>query len=157
MAAALFYHLTRSTLEDAVAAILRRALDQGWRVVVRGSDRARMEWLDRALWLVGEESFLPHGLAGGPHDARQPVLLTCGDELPADAALMVIEGAELRPEDCAGRARVWILFDGAEAAAVERAREQWKALTAAGVPAQYWTEDSGRWQKKTESAGASSP
>jgi len=154
MGTALFYHLTRSTLETAAGAILARAVGQGWRVVVRGTDPARMDWLDRRLWLIGDEAFLPHGLAGGPHDGLQPVLLTCGTDLPEGAALMAVEGAPVSPEDCAGRERVWILFDGADPAAVELARGQWAALTAAGVPAQYWSEESGRWQKRTESPGA---
>jgi len=46
--------------------------------------------------------------------------------------------------------RVCILFDGRDEAALQAARSQWKALTAAGCAAQYWSEESGRWQKKAE-------
>lgn len=151
MALALFYHLTRSPVEVTVPMILTRALGQGWRVVVRGTDPARMEWLDQKLWLDGEDNFLPHGLAGGPHDDLQPVLLTTdGNPPPADACLMAIDGATVQPAECEGRERVWILFDGNDDAAVAAARRQWTDLTAAGVKAQYWSEDSGRWEKKTE-------
>jgi DNA polymerase-3 subunit chi len=131
MGLALFYHLTRSPLEAAMPMILSRAVGQGWRVVVRGTDAERMAWLDERLWLGPEEGFLPHGLAGGPHDD-------------------LVEGAEVAPAECAGRERVWILFDGNDAAAVARARELWSALTGAGVKAQYWSEESGRWAMKTE-------
>ena len=31
------------------------------------------------------------------------------------------------------------------------ARGQWKALTGAGCAAEYWSEESGRWEKKAES------
>jgi DNA polymerase-3 subunit chi len=46
--------------------------------------------------------------------------------------------------------RVCILFDGNDGRAVEGARAQWRALTGAGCAAQYWSEASGRWEKKAE-------
>ena len=49
--------------------------------------------------------------------------------------------------------RVCILFDGADQVALERARNQWRDLTKAGVAAQYWAEEGGRWVKKAESGG----
>ena len=45
--------------------------------------------------------------------------------------------------------RVWIVFDGADAAALEVARDQWRGLTGAGSEAEYWSEEAGRWQMKT--------
>lgn len=154
MGAALFYHLTRSPLEAALPLLLAKSLQAGWPVVVRGTEAARMEWLDEVLWRGGDESFLPHGLAGGRHDADQPILLTTAREAPNGAAcLMAVDGAEVTAEDCAGAERVCILFDGNDPVALDRARGQWKALTGAGVVAQYWSEESGRWQKKAESGG----
>lgn len=150
MALAIFYHLTRSPLEVTVPMILLRAVGQGWRVVVRGTDAARMERLDAQLWTASEEGFLPHGIAGGPQDDDQPVLLTTSGVLPDAACLMAVDGAPVDPAECEGRERVWILFDGNDDAALTHARAQWAALTGAGVKAQYWSEDGGRWQLKTE-------
>jgi DNA polymerase-3 subunit chi len=151
MGLALFYHLTRSPVEQTVPQILGRALGQNLRVHVRGRAADRMDWLDQRLWLEGEASFLPHGVKGGPHDDLQPVLLCTDATVPPDGTcLMAIDGAEVRPADCVGRDRVWILFDGNDPAALDIARQQWKTLTDAGVSAQYWSEESGRWQKKTE-------
>ncbi len=152
MGAAYFYHLTRRPLEVVLPQLLERALGQGWRVMVRGRDRARMAQLDTALWTHAEESFLPHGLAGGAHDAAQPILLTAGAEPPGDrACLMSVDGAEVTAGEVAAAERVCILFDGADPAALDRARAQWRALTQAGAAAQYWSEESGRWEKKAES------
>lgn len=147
-----FYHLTQSDVDQTLATLTDRSLAAGWRVVVRGGNRARLEHLDRAMWLGAEDGFLPHGLAGGPHDALQPVLLTDGADL-ANAAqcLLTIDGAEVSPEECARLERVCILFDGNDPQAVSRARLQWKELTAAGVTAEYWSEESGRWQMKAKS------
>jgi DNA polymerase III subunit chi len=54
------------------------------------------------------------------------------------------------PEEVAAMERVCILFDGNDEAAVAQARGQWKALTGAGCAAAYWSEESGRWEKKAE-------
>ena len=151
MGHAMFYHLTRSSLEDTVPMLLGKTLQAGWRVLVRGTDAGRMDWLDEQLWLRPEDSFLPHGRAGGPHDADQPVLLTTGADLPDGVQyLMAIDGARITPDEVRQMERAAIVFDGNDATAVEAARAQWRALTGAGVKAQYWSEDSGRWQKKAE-------
>ena len=148
----LFYHLTQSPLEVALPMLLGKSLQVGWRVVVRGVDAGRLDWLDQKLWAGPEEGFLPHGLAGGRHDALQPILLTTQAAAPnAPDCLMAVDGAEVDPAECAALARVCVLFDGNDAAAVDRARGQWKALTGAGCAAQYWSEEGGRWQKKAES------
>ena len=149
MGEVLFYHLTRSPAEAVLELLLPRALAQGWRVAVRGADRKRLEWLDERLWLGPEEQFLPHGLAGGPHDARQPVLLTTAAEAAnAPQALAVIDGAAVRPDEADTLERIWVLFDGADAAAVQAARELYKAFRTAGFPPQYWSEAGGRWQRQ---------
>jgi DNA polymerase-3 subunit chi len=146
MGEVLFYHLTRWPAERLLRELLTRALGQGWRVAVRGTDPDRLDWLDQKLWLGPEEEFLPHGLAGGPHDARQPVLLTTAGEAPNGArALAVIDGAAVAPDEAAGYERVWIVFDGGDAAAVARARDLWQAFTAAGLAPQYWSQASGSW------------
>lgn len=147
----MFYHLTRGPLENTLPVLLERSLERGWRVVVRGTDAGRMDWLDQRLWLGDEEGFLPHGLAGGPHDAMQPVLLTLRDDMPNEpACLMAVDGAEVAAEEVARLERVCIFFDGNDAAATEAARGQWRALTGAGCKAEYWSEASGRWEKKAE-------
>ncbi|RKF16936.1 DNA polymerase III subunit chi [Roseovarius spongiae] len=155
MGEAYFYHLTRRPLEAALPVLLERALGNGWRVAVRGASRDRLDWLDEKLWLVPEEGFLPHGVAGGPHDADQPVLLTTRMEASNGAqCLMTVDGAEVTPGEVTALARVCVLFDGNDSAAMERARGQWKALTDAGCGAQYWSEESGRWEKKAEKPAA---
>ena len=149
MGAAYFYHLTRGPLEGTLPVLLEKALGAGWRVAVRGTSRDRMDWLDQKLWMG--EGFLPHGLSGGPHDADQPVLLTNVEGLPNGAAcLMAVDGAEVSPDEVKTLERVCILFDGRDDAAVEAARAQWKGLKEAGCAAQYWSEESGRWEKKAE-------
>lgn len=150
----MFYHLTRSTAEDTLRTLLPRALARGWAVMLRGTDRARLAALDLALWRVPDDGFLPHGLEGGPRDARQPVLLGTGPVVNGAEALMLVDGADTTPDEARPLERVWILFDGEDEAQLARARGQWKSLTAAGLAAQYWSEASGRWEMKAESGSA---
>ncbi|MFD1882380.1 DNA polymerase III subunit chi [Paracoccus pacificus] len=156
MGAALFYHLTRSAPEQLLLQLIGKSRDAGWRVELRSPDRPRAETLDQRLWTAAE--FLPHGLSGGPHDAMQPVLLTTAGTGADDGAgaaaanqpqcLITLDGAGIAPSEAAGLERICILFDGNDPAAVEHARGQWRALTGAGVAAEYWSEADGRWQKK---------
>ena len=151
MGAAYFYHLTRQPLEQALPRLLELSLARGWRVALRGRQERRMDWLDQKLWLGDDQGFLPHGLAGGPHDALQPVLLTTTPDRPnAAACVMSVDGAEITPDEVRSLERCCILFDGGDATALERARAQWRDLTAAGCAAQYWSDESGSWQKKSE-------
>lgn len=151
MGAAYFYHLTQKPLEATLPMLLGKALGAGWRVAVRGTDAARMDWLDQKLWLGPEDGFLPHGLAGSAHDALQPVLLTVAEEAANNPqCLMTVDGAEVRSNEVQRLERVCVLFDGNDPAAVDVARGQWRTLTGAGCSAQYWSEESGRWEKKAE-------
>lgn len=148
MGAVFFYELQGAPLETTLPMLLDKARGQGWRVLVRGTDPALLTQLDAALWLGPVDHFLPHGLAGGPHDADQPVLL--GD-LPATdfACVMAVGGAAVTAEEAVQLARACILFDSAEDAKAQ-ARLQWKTLTDAGIAAQYWAQEDGRWVKKAE-------
>jgi len=151
MPAARFYHLTDSPAESLLPALIGKALEAGMRVALRGADRDRMAALDAALWRA--EGFLPHGLAGGAHDADQPVLLLW-DSRPAPdlpnrpACLIALDGVSVDPAEAQALDRVLIVFDGADPSAVQTARGQWRALTGAGVPAEYWNREGGRWTCK---------
>ncbi|MCF2903644.1 DNA polymerase III subunit chi [Octadecabacter sp. CECT 8868] len=151
MGAAYFYHLTSASLEQTLPMLLSKSRDAGWAVEVRGVDKHAMERLDQALWNGLPEGFLPHGMAGGDHDADQPILLTTGGGGNAASCLMSVHGADVTPEEVEAADRVCVLFDGYDGEALDKARGQWKALTGAGCSAQYWSQDSGRWEKKAES------
>ena len=148
-----FYHLTRSPLEATLPALLTRSLAAGWRVAVRGTTQQRLDWLDAQLWLG--EGFLPHGLAGGPHDADQPVLLTLSRKVANDATcLMLIDGAPFDVAELVPMVRTSVLFDGGDETAMVLARHQWKQVCDAGLAAHYWSDESGSWQKKATRVAA---
>lgn len=151
MATAKFYHLTRDPLESLLPILIGKALEIGMTVALRGTDRVRMEGLDRQLWLG--EGFLPHGLAGGAQDADQPCLLVwhegAASTLPnRPRCLIAVDGAAVSADEARGLERLCVVFDGTDEVALQRARSQWRDLTGAGVEAEYWSRESGRWDCK---------
>ncbi len=149
MTEVLFYHLTRSPVEVTLMELLEKTRARGWKAVVlcRSDERAR--WLDQKLWLGEDTGFAAHGVAGGPHDAGQPVLLTTGPGAANNAEIMLaLDGAEIDVDGFSAFERVCVLFEGHVESALECARAQWKQVTAAGLPAHYWAQDDGRWVEK---------
>lgn len=142
-----FYHLERSTLEQVLPGLLEKCRERGWRALVRVADPVRLEQLDELLWTFRDDSFLAHGRAGEPEAARQPVLLTEGMDNPNGAqALFIVDGADLgEPE---GLERCFVVFDGRDETALNRARGLWKQLKDAGRTLAYWKQtEAGRWEK----------
>ncbi len=78
MAEVLFYHLTESTLDEALPGLVERTLQRGWRAVVQTGTPERRDALDGHLWAYSAESFIGHGRDDEPFAADQPVLLTTG-------------------------------------------------------------------------------
>jgi DNA polymerase-3 subunit chi len=148
MAEVLFYHLTESTLEEALPGLLERSLARGWKVVVQTGSEERRDALDLHLWTYRDDSFLAHGTDREPHCEDQPILLTTGPDNANGAEIrFIVDGAE--PPDLTAYMRAVLLFDGHDQAQLEGAREIWKRLKAAGHALTYWqqTEDR-RWERK---------
>jgi DNA polymerase-3 subunit chi len=145
----LFYRLSETALDAALPDLLERSLARGWRVLVRVGAEAALAHLDDRLWTWRDDAFLPHGVTAGPSPERQPVLLTRGrDNLNGADVLMLVLGARSDPAEMAGFARACLVFEAADAAAVEAAREDWRAVTTAGLPATYWAQQDGRWVRQ---------
>ncbi|HEX2527488.1 MAG TPA: DNA polymerase III subunit chi [Geminicoccus sp.] len=145
-----FYHLTRSSLEEALPRLLAKALAAPMRVLLRASSRERVEALDRHLWVFEADSWLPHGTRADGNPDMQPVWLTDQVENPNEATLLVLVD-QAADDDMAAFPRVLDLFDGADEAAVEAARERWRQRRAAGHRLVYWKQtERGGWEKARE-------
>jgi DNA polymerase-3 subunit chi len=142
-----FYHLEKSELEAALPPLLDKCLQRGWRAIVRGGQKERLDALDDLLWTWRDDSFLPHAREDA-NAARQPVLLTDKEGNPNGAkALFLIDGAP--PGDLSGFERACLLFDGRDPGALEKARARWKEAKEAGQAVSYWRENArGAWEKQ---------
>lgn len=148
MAEVLFYHMTESTLEEALPGLLERSVDRGWRVVVQLGTEERRDALDQHLWVYRDDGFLAHATDREPYPAEQPILLTTG-QMNANTAQIrfLVDGAS--PPDLAGYDRAVFLFDGHDSGQVEAARSHWKDMKGAGHTVTYWQQTADRrWERK---------
>lgn len=143
-----FYHLTRSTLEQALPRLLEKVLESRARAVVMLGSSERVETLNGHLWTYNPNAFLPHGSKRDGNAADQPIWLTEQDENPNGASfLFLADGAS--SARIGEFARCLELFDGRDEQAVAAARARWRAYREAGHTLTYWQQtESGGWQKK---------
>lgn len=96
MAEILFYHLTESTLDEALPGLVERSLGRGWRVTIQAVSEERRDALDNLLWTFSDTSFVAHGTDKEPHPEQQPVLLTTSEANPNGATVrFLVEGLHL--------------------------------------------------------------
>jgi len=145
-----FYHLQRSTLEQALPRLLEKVLETGGRAVVKASSDERVEALAAHLWTYDDRSFLPHGSEADGFAEEQPIWLTKQDENPNNAGFLILtDGAS--SERVGDYDRCLELFDGNDSAAVAAARARWTAYKAAGHGVTYYQQNpGGGWEKRTQ-------
>ena len=135
-----FYQLSRDPVETAVAQIARATLKAGKRLLVVADDADRLDRIGEALWAVGGD-FLANGRAGGPHDARQPILLAEAVEPANGATLLALADGKWREPD--GFERVFLFFDGET---LDAARGLWRDLgSREDTERHFWKQDGGKW------------
>ena len=141
-----FYQLANTPPEQVIASLADKVIGGGGRLLIVASDDTFLARLDRMLWDHGAASFLPHGIAGGPDDARQPILLSTSPDAPNLARNMLIADGEWR-DSALTYDRSFYLFDSAT---LEGARLAWKLLAGReGVERRYWAHESGKWVQKS--------
>jgi DNA polymerase-3 subunit chi len=140
-----FYQLGGMTADKVIASIAARVLSDDGRLLVVVADEAVLARLDRLLWSEDSASFLPHGLAGGVDDARQPILLSTSEDSPNQARNILIADGQWR-DSALTYDRAFFLFGEP---AVEDARLAWKLLPGReGVERRYWANEAGKWVHK---------
>lgn len=146
-----FYQLGPAPLDQVIASLGDRLVGQGERLLVVADDESQLARLDRVLWDQGPASFLPHAIAGGSEDSRQPILLGMGADPANRARNLLIADGKWR-EAALGFARAFYLFDSAT---LKEARQAWKGLAPRDdVERHYWAHEDGRWVQKASSGAA---
>jgi DNA polymerase-3 subunit chi len=140
-----FYQLAGTPPEQVIATLAEKVLESDGRLLIVAEDEAQLARLDRQLWDQGSQSFLPHGVAGGTDDARQPILLSTSPDAPNQARNMLIADGQWR-EAALTYDRSFYLFDDDT---LEGARLARKLLSGRdGVERRYWAREGGKWVKK---------
>ena len=140
-----FYQLGGTPAEQVIASLAEKMLGEDGRLLIVADDEALSRAARPHAVGPGPTSFLPHGLAGGADDARQPILLSTSPDAPNLARNMLIADGEWR-EAALTYDRSFYLFDGDT---LEGARLAWKLLAGReGVERRYWAQEGGKWVKK---------
>ena len=140
-----FYQLAGTPAEQVIGSIGDKLLSGDGRLLVVAEDEVFLARLDRVLWDQEVTGFLPHGVAGGSDDSRQPILLSTSPDAPNQARNMLIADGIWR-EAALTYDRSFYLFGDST---LEGARFAWKLLAGReGVDRRYWARESGKWVKK---------
>ena len=140
-----FYQLGPNGHDGVIGSIAAKLLGDYGRLLLVADDEALRARLDRMVWDEGPASFLPHGLAGGADDARQPILLSTTTDAPNLARNILIADGEWR-DAALHFDRAFYLFD---ADTLDGARLAWKLLAGRDeVERHYWANADGKWVEK---------
>lgn len=144
-----FYQLGAVALEQVIASLSEKLLAGDERLLVVAEDQALLARLDRLLWDQGAASFIPHGIAGGAEDSRQPVLLSTSPDAANRARNLLIADGVWR-DAAQGFHRTFYLF-GADT--IDVARSAWRSLAVTDeAECHYWANEGGRWVEKASNA-----
>lgn len=145
-----FYHLQKSTVEEALPKILEKDFASGKKILIKVGTEDRVEFLNTALWGYDEQSFLPHGSKKDGNAEMQPIWLTSGEDNPNNAVLLFLtDGASVNIKNLGAFERVLNLFDGNSEESLSQARAFWKEVKAEGMECFYWQQDdNGAWKQK---------
>ena len=136
-----FYQLSQTPVEGALPALAVKMREAGARVLVVSADAAQLSRISDALWAI-KDNFLAHGMAGGAHDARQPILLAGTLEAANDARFLALADGRWRAGAEAFE-RVFMLFDGST---IDDARATWRSLDGLdGLIRKYWRQEGKGW------------
>lgn len=144
-----FYHLTRSSLFEALPKLLEKLLQKNLKVELIHEDMTVLEALDKALWTYSPKSCLPHGMKGDPYPTQHPIWLT--DQLThlngAHVLVYCSLSHPLKIKDCN---HYVVFFDDQDSDIVNRTRAQWKVLKDEGYVLAYWKQNSqGKWEEQS--------
>lgn len=145
-----FYHLQNQTLEDVLPKLLEKAYETSKRIKVKVGNDERVEFVNSWLWTYNDTSFIPHGSKKDGFGEAQPIWISANDDNPNNSELLfLVDGAKVSLEQAENFERIFNIFDGNLAPALEQARAFWKEIKTSSHELYYWQQDAnGRWQQK---------
>lgn len=103
-----FYHLSQKDPEKSACRVLEKCYQNNAKVLVRVSDHAKQELLNKTLWTFAQKLFIPHCSADDEQHDKHPIYITTGKENPIKAnMLMLIDTLDGVYEDFE---RIFVMF-----------------------------------------------
>jgi len=119
----------------ATAGLVAKAYAQGRRVRVATPDAQTTAELDRLLWELQPESFLPHVTLASPHAAATPIIVDHAASHDGAADVLInLSHAGAEPPGYFARFERLFEIVGQEEAVATAGRERWKFYKARGYP-----------------------
>lgn len=137
-----FYHLLSTPLHQALPKLMEKALSANLHCLICTPNEAVLQQLDDALWEADAASFIPHGLASDAQASAYPICLSCEEDNPNQARVLVITDGR-SPASLEAYDRVLDVFDGHQPDQVEAARTRWKNYKEAGHHLAYIQQQKG--------------
>jgi DNA polymerase-3 subunit chi len=137
-----FYQLSRDPAELVLPQIARNTLRAGERLLVVSGDAEQLGRISMGLWGRIADSFLAHGIAGGEHDARQPILLADSMQPVNGARFVAIADGMWRDAEPEFERTFYVFGE----TTLQAARDCWRMLGARdGVERRFWKQQGGKW------------
>ena len=137
-----FYQLDHEKPEPALAQMLRIALNRSERSVIKCANLHYMQALNRSLWTITREEFLPHG-SGDDDAADQPIWLTLDDDNPNNAStIFLLEGVGHQRLE---QFRLCVVLIPLDQLILDAAFDLWRSLQ--GGNRFWWVRNGKSWQK----------
>ncbi len=88
----IIYELVKTEPIQAVPALVKKCLENQWKVVIQCASEEMRDDLNSLLWTFEKESFVPHGTESDGFTEKQPVFLTHKCENPNGAKVKMMLG-----------------------------------------------------------------
>jgi DNA polymerase-3 subunit chi len=90
------YHYSVSSLEKVLPKLLEKVLTSNQKAVVIAASETELKMIDTFLWTFSKSVVIPHGTNEDGNAPLQPIWLTCTEENPNQAEVLVVIG-DLKP------------------------------------------------------------
>ena len=144
----IIYELAKTEPIQAIPALVKKCLENRWRVVIQCASEEMRDDLNSSLWTFEKESFVPHGTESDGFPERQPVFLTHKCENPNGAKVKMMLGM-IEVDEIASITdfdRYMIIIDEKDPQIVKARDEFCEKLTKAGHQAKCQNQNSnGEW------------
>ena len=145
------YEFANSDPKQAVPGLLKKCLEQQWKVVIQCASEEVRDELNYLLWTFDKESFLPHGTESDGYSEKQPVYLTCKNENPNGSKAKLLFGTVVASEveSISEFDRYMIFISGNDQNLVTASNEFCTQLVKSGHQAKYRQQNSkGGWNER---------
>ena len=147
----IIYELAKTEPIQVVPALVKKCLENQWKVVVQCASEELRDDLNSLLWTFEKESFVPHGTEADGFPEKQPVFLTHKCENPNGAKVKMMLGM-IEVDEIASISdfdRYMIIIDEKDPQIVKVRDEFCEHLAKAGHQAKCQNQNSnGEWSER---------